>query len=446
MIPYGKRRFKLSRMRQLLDRLDNPQDRLPVVHVAGTKGKGSTAAMVAAVVSEAGYRTGLFTSPHLDQVEQRIAVDNRPCSSAEFVDLVETLMPIVAQMDRQSGAAGSEEGGPTYFEITTALALLHFVRSEVDVAVLEVGLGGRLDSTNVCRPKVSIITSISLDHTQQLGDTLEKIAAEKAGIIKPRVPVISGVAQPGPREVIRATCRRRGARLRELGVDFDFRYRPPQHMESQAVGARFDYESLRPQSAPEAGPTRYQDLDLPLLGRHQAANAAVALAALEELARSGWKLPEAAVRRGLAGLCWPARIEVLARRPAVVVDSAHNLASIEALLEVLEESFVAKTRRAIFATTLDKDIRGMLGRLLSVFDEVVFTRYRDNPRAVPTEQLRALARELTGTDHRAYEEPDDAWRRVRDSAGADDLICVTGSFFIAAQVRRIVRDERNRAP
>lgn len=442
MVPYGKRRFKLGRMRQLLAELGNPQDGVPVVHVAGTKGKGSTAAMVAAVLSTAGYRTGLFTSPHLERIEQRIAIDGSPCTSSEFVELVELVMPVVERMDRAADGDASEEGGPTYFEVTTAMAFLHFARRQVDAAVLEVGLGGRLDSTNVCRPSVSVITSISLDHMQQLGGTLEKIAAEKAGIIKPGVPVVSGVCQTGPRDVIRTQCARRGASLKELGVDFEFRYQPARDVQFQPAESRFDYLPLEADGVPYAGRRAYHALPLPLLGEHQAANAAVALATIESLVQSGRAVPESAIREGLAALKWPARVELVARRPAVVIDSAHNLASIEALLRVLEESFSTRRRRAIFATTLDKDIRGMLQRLTVAFDHVVFTRYRDNPRAVPPEQLQSLAWELTGRRHEVYDEPERAWEELRAVSESDDLICITGSFFIAAQMRPIVSGDR----
>ncbi len=308
------------------------------------------------------------------------------------------------------------EHGPTYFEIVTAMALCHFARRRVDAAVLEVGLGGRLDSTNVCTPCVSIITSISFDHTKQLGGTLAAIAAEKAGIIKPGVPVISGVVAEEPREVIRRIARQNGCRLVELGVDFDFDYHPPRHLERAASPARFDFVKPRPSVAELS-----QHVPRPmvaalhadrLIGRHQAANAAVALATVEELRRAGWTIPEAAIRRGLAEVAWPARVEVVARRPAVVLDAAHNAASIAALVETLDESFSVGRRLLVFATTQEKDLRGMLQRLLGRFDHVIFTRYLNNPRGVPPEELQALAAELR--------------RRVRacTHAGADPIACV----------------------
>lgn len=434
-MPSAEEAFKLDRMRALLRRLGNPQEGLPIVHIAGTKGKGSTAAMTAAVLSAAGYRTGLFTSPHLDRVEERMAIDGCHCSADQLVELVGVVRPIVEELDREAARQNPPEPGPTYFEITTAMALVHFVRRKVDAAVLEVGLGGRLDSTNVCHPAVSIITSISFDHTQQLGHTLAAIAAEKAGIVKPGVPVVSGVVADEPREVIRRMAGRNGCRLVERGVDFDFDYYPPRHLERTAAPGRVDFRCRSDSDGPRAD-CHYEQIALSLLGRHQAANAAVAMAAVEELRRVGWNVPEAAVRRGMAEVVWPARVEVVARRPTVVLDAAHNAASVAALMDVLAESFSARRRLLILATTQGKDLRGMLQHLLGRFDKVVFTRYLNNPRAVPPQVLQALAEELSGRRHAVAAEPAEAWSAVHRLAGPDDLICITGSFFIAAEMRR----------
>jgi dihydrofolate synthase/folylpolyglutamate synthase len=427
-VPYRKREFKLDRMRELLARLDNPHRGLPIVHVAGTKGKGSTAAMLGAVLSAEGYAAGIYTSPHLDRLEERMAINGEPCSRQELVDLVERVTPIVERMDRE--AEGKGEFGPTYFEIITAMALVHFAQRGVDFAVLEVGLGGRLDSTNVCRPRVSAITSISYDHTRQLGNTLESIAWEKAGIVKRGVPLISGVCAEPAKEVIREACRRRGAPIRELGADFDFQYYPARGLESAPSKPKLDFRFTNHRE------TCFEGLALGLLGRHQAANAAVVLAALSELHEAGYPMSEAAIRQGLAELQWPARIEVLGRRPAVVVDAAHNIASVDALLEVFNESFSANTRLLVFATTQEKDARGMIARLASHFDQLIFTRYLNNPRSVPPEELEKIAAELTGQRHLVCAEPQEAWKVVRQRAGPDDLICITGSVFIAAEMRR----------
>lgn len=439
-VPYRLREFKLDRMRELLARLDNPHERLPIVHVAGTKGKGSTATMMGAILSASGYRTGVFTSPHLDRLEERMRVDDRNCTPAETVALLEQVRAAVEEMDRQAARSNPPEPGPTYFEITTAMALLHFVQHKVDLAVMEVGLGGRLDSTNVCRPQVSIITSISYDHTRQLGRTLEAIAGEKAGIVKPGVALVSGVTEPGPRQVIREVCRARGSRLLELGIDFAVEYDPPRGLETADALGRMSFEHRAAD-----GPWACRDLLLSLVGRHQAANAGVALAAIGELRRRGWVIPEDACRRALAGIAWPARCELVARHPAIVVDAAHNVASIEALVRVLDESFSVRRRLLAFATTQEKDVRGMLALLLDKFDTVVFTRYQNNPRGVPPGRLRRVAAGLTGRQYTVCVGPAEAWDAVRSEAGAEDLICVTGSFFIAAEMRHEIAARPARA-
>jgi dihydrofolate synthase/folylpolyglutamate synthase len=304
---------------------------------------------------------------------------------------------------------------------------------KTDAAVLEVGLGGRLDSTNVCRPKVSVITSISFDHTKQLGNTLAEIAGEKAGIIKPGVPVVSGVIEDEPRQVIARVAKENGSRLVQLGVDFSFRYEPPRAVGSQlddAVG-QMDFESQLP-----GGSRRIEQIQLGLLGRHQAANAAVALATLDELRLQGWRLPEANTRRALRDLRWPGRVEIVSRQPTVILDAAHNLASIQSLIETLDESFNSPRRILVFATSQDKDVRGMLRLLLPKFDAVILTRYMNNPRFVSVEQLNEWAAEISPTPRDLCDNPATAWNLVHELATPEHLVCITGSFFLAAEMRR----------
>ena len=426
--PYSPRTLKLQRMRELLARLGNPQRALPTVHIAGTKGKGSTAAMVAAVLTAAGYRTGLASSPHLHRVEERLAIDGRSASGEELVELVDELRPHVEAMDRQA-ARVAEDSGPTYFEMTTALAWLHFARHRVRAAVVEVGLGGRLDATNICNPVVTAITSISYDHTRQLGNTLAEIAGEKAGIIKPGVPAISGATQAEPHAVIARIATQRGSPLAVLGRDFDFTYEPARGVDRAAALARIDYRS-----AIAGQVTERHGLGLAMLGRHQGANAAVALATLDELARQGWSLPDAAIRHGLATAVCPARVEVIGRQPTIVLDAAHNVASVAALRATLDESFARTRRILVFATTQDKDVPGMLRDLCPAFDHVVFTRYTSNPRGVPAEELAAAASGACQS-YWVCPDPPTAWDHVRAVARADDTIVIAGSFFLAADLR-----------
>jgi dihydrofolate synthase/folylpolyglutamate synthase len=284
---------------------------------------------------------------------------------------------------------------------------------------------------------VTVITSISFDHTKQLGNTLAEIAGEKAGIIKPGVPVVSGVVDAEPRDVVRRVACEHGCRLVELGRDFDVAYHPPADARLPHAAPKIDFVSRLPGHT-----VRNDGLSLGLLGRHQAANAAVALQVIEELRRQQWSISDEAVRRGLAAARLPARVELVARSPAVVIDGAHNVASVEALLATLDESFPVARRTLLFATTRDKDVAGMLARLLPRFDRVVLTRYENNPRGVPVDELWALAQGLAAGEAqagRASIEPDPAaaWRAVWPAASGDELICVAGSLFIAAEMRRL---------
>ncbi len=463
-VTYRANEFKLDRMRELLARLGNPHDRLKIVHVAGTKGKGSTSTMIASVLSAAGYRTGLYTSPHLERLEERMMVDGVVCSSQELVELVALIRPAVDAMDAEGAGRGSRRIGPTFFEITTAMAMLYFARRGMDAVVLEVGLGGRLDSTNVCQPLVSVITSISFDHMKQLGNTLAAIAGEKAGIVKPGIPVVTGVTQDEPLTVIDRVARQNGCRLYRVGKDFDYSYEHPAVAQCEAM---FDSSGAitrgivhyREREAADIGATerRLENVSLGLLGRHQAANAAVALATLGLLQRMGWKIPEDAIRRGLANVRCPARIEVVQQHPTVVLDVAHNVASIEALVEVLNENFAASRRLLLFAASKDKDARGMLRRLLPHFDQVLFTRFVNNPRSADPEELAALARELAAEPDCGWRhdeanhihvcpDPQAAWQQMSSLINPDDLVCVTGSFFFAAEMRPLVQQPLAAAP
>ena len=432
-VPYRRREFRLDRMRRLLARIGDPQSSLPIVHLAGTKGKGSTAAMIASILGAGGYRTGLFSSPHLHRVEERLAINGQACTADEFVALLDELRPIVEAMDRETRSPGGL-GTPTYFEITTAMAMLHFARCRVDAAVLEVGLGGRLDSTNVCMPLVSVITSISFDHMKQLGNTLSAIAREKAGIIKSGVPVVSGVLAEEPRRIIQQIANSRGCALSELGQQFCFQYRAPVELEHSDGLGRIDFQHSGHDLMYD-----YRDLALRLLGRHQAANASVALATVAELNLLGWNINETAVRRGLEQVRWPARVEVVARNPVIILDAAHNLASVQSLLDTVEESFGNRRRILVFATTQEKDCVGMLRLLETRFDEIVLTRYHNNPRGVPVAELAEVLAKITAKPVHECSDVPTAAALARSLASPDDLICATGSFFLAAEMADVLK-------
>lgn len=421
--------LKLDRMHALLDRLGNPQQNLRIVHIAGSKGKGSTSAMLEAVVRQAGYRTGLFTSPHLDRVEERIQVDGQTITSEELASAMAQVARAVTDVETRTPALLPV----TFFEVATALGFLHFVRRRVELAVIEVGLGGRFDSTNVCRPLVSIITSISFDHTQQLGNTLARIAFEKAGIVKPDRPTVSGVRGGEPRAVIEEICRQRGSPLLELDVDFHYHHEPGQVWDA---GQRMPHMKLA------TGRRNWPDVEIGLLGEHQAANAALAVVAVEQLRAQGMTIPDAAVAAGLAGVRWPARLEVLSRQPLVLLDCAHNLASAQALIDTLHASFPGERtgrRFLIFAGNRDKDLGGMLHLLAGHFNHVFLTHFDNNPRCVPPQRLAELIPKLVPCSVCATSEA--AWLDAQAAAGPGDLICVTGSVFLAGELRPIlVRD------
>jgi dihydrofolate synthase/folylpolyglutamate synthase len=423
--------FKLERMRRLLDLLGNPHGRLRLVHVAGSKGKGSTSALLASILHQAGYRVGLFTSPHLVSVEERIQVDRQPIGPAELAALMD---------DIRAAAPPALERELTFFEIGTALGFLHFVRRRVDLAILEVGLGGRFDSTNVCDPMLSIITSISFDHTQILGDTLSQIAFEKAGIIKPGRPTISGVRSPEARGVIERVCRERGAALTQIDADFQFTHDP-----ALIEAERERWPSVRVTTRKRIWPA----LSLGLIGAHQAGNAALAIAAAEELIAQGVPIGVAAVADGLARVYWPARLEIMGRRPLVLLDCAHNVASAHALREALEQSFplpAGGRRILIFAGNQDKDLAGMLSVLAPCFERIFLTSLRNSQRGAAPEQLAAWIPEARRRHSVICADSAQAWRLARAEAKPSDLICVAGSVFLAGELRPVLHQMADNEP
>jgi dihydrofolate synthase/folylpolyglutamate synthase len=406
---YSPETFDLTRMRTLLARLGDPQRRMPAVHVAGTKGKGSVSAMTASILRRAGYRTGLYTSPHLHDFCERIQLDGEPISHDALAALTTDLRPLFDSLP-----------GITTFEITTALAHEWFARKSVGIAVVEVGLGGRLDATNVLYPNVCALTSISYDHTQLLGRTLPEIAEEKAGIIKPGVPVVSAPQRLEVLEKIRMIARERGARLRVIGRDWQF-----ERDGFSFAGQRFAINS-------EVVARR--DFELPLLGAHQVENASVAVAIIEELRGQGFTIPDEALHEGLALVNWPGRFEVVRRgTKTIVLDCAHNRDSMARLVATMREMFPDRRPALIFGSSDDKDVSGMLAEVLPLASRVIVTR-ADHPRASRPEQLLeaiqtntvALSANLAHTVSQAVADA------LQDSA---PVVLITGSIFLVAEAR-----------
>lgn len=426
--------FKLDGMIQLLNRLDNPHLKYRVVHIAGTKGKGSVSKMLGRILEANGKKTGVYTSPHLESINQRISVNNQWISDTDLASALSDIQPDVDELDRQSELAGIRP--LTFFEVITAAAFFHFAQVSCDAVVLEVGMGGRLDSTNVCEPDLGIITNIYLDHTRQLGNTLEKIAREKAGIIKPNVPLICGATQRKPKEAIHQIAKSRNATVWQLHEDFDVQ---------SSVGhrdLRFDTQSNTPNVA-----WSFENVHLPVFGEHQATNAAIAIAAVQRLNFDGWKIQESEIRGGLSGLQLPCRSELIRENPPTVVDMAHNVASIEALIKTLEKQFPkwndSKRKRLILAISRDKDARGIIRWLVDTFDEIVLTKYESNPRGKPIDQLLEIAEVTreglkTETTIRTANSPSEAWDIIRKDVRPDDFVCVTGSVFLAAELRPLL--------
>ena len=394
--------FKLDRMRNLLDKIDNPQNRVPAVHIAGTKGKGSTAAMIASILQAGGHHVGLFTSPHLERYEERVRIDDQMIGEHDLVELVNRLADVTRTIDAQSNGLS-----PTFFELTTALAWLWFERQRADIAVVEVGLGGRLDSTSVCRPEVCVLTTVSRDHMHILGSRLSDIAAEKAGIIKSGIPVVSGVSAPEARAVIENIAAERGAPL-------------------HCIDTKTGHDSTAQAGAELTGS---------LSGLHQRRNALIAVSTARILRERGWRIDDQAIQNGLRSVRCPVRIEVVSQDPLVVLDAAHNWASAGALLETLAEHDVSGRRVLIFATSRDKDVPGLLRRLLGGFDCVVLTEFQSNPRAMPLEQLKEAVRRITSQPVHSAVTPNEAWVAATRLCPRDGLICVAGSFFLAAELR-----------
>jgi dihydrofolate synthase / folylpolyglutamate synthase len=426
-MPKGSAELRLGRMRRLLRRLGDPQESLRIVHVAGTKGKGSTSAMLAASLSASGVKTGLFCSPHLHRLEERFRIDGREASAEDLVALVEAVRPAVEALDATD--PHYRHRGATFFEVTAAMGLLHFARKNAGVVVLEVGMGGRLDSTNVVRPALAIITTISFDHTRQLGNTLGAIAGEKAGILKRGRPAIIGVRGDEARAAIQRVARLRRTPLREIDVDFDYDYLPPEAPLTRPTPGRVVVRTWR---------REWPSIALPMLGAHQGQNAAVALASLDALGEQGIEVGPEDVARGFASLNWPARVEVLGERPWIIIDGAHNVASAKALAETLRTCFPPSPLTLVFGTTREKDLPGQLQALLPLADTVIATRYVKNPRAVPPEEIADAVRDSAGRSILLASDPAEALALARLLTPPNGLICVTGSLFLAAETRALV--------
>jgi len=414
---------KLARMRHLLSLLGDPNCRLRTVLVAGTKGKGSTAVMIAAILRALGLRVGLTVKPHLIDYRERIQVAGHKISRADLAALVDKIRPVI------EGSRDLIWGAPTYVETTVALAFLHFVEARVDLAVVEVGIGGRLDATNVLDPLVSVITPISYDHTEILGDTLTAIAGEKAGIVRAGGRVVSA---PQPDEALRTITRiveEKHARLVVVGRDIEVRLEA-----SSLEGVRAIVRGLRDTYS----------VRVPLLGRHQAVNAATAIGAVEQLGDESIPVGADAIRRGLATVKWPARVELIDTAPYILIDVGHNPASMAALRDALQELLGGRRLVLVFGMLATKDYRTVTAMIAPLADAVITTT-PDNPHALPAEELAVEVRRYTG---RVTAVPDRylAVERGRALVGSEDVLLITGSFYLVGEAREWLRRRKAVAP
>ncbi len=408
---YGLRRFGiilgLETIQQLLDGLGNPHLKYACVHVAGTNGKGSVAAALASILIKSGYKVGLYTSPHLVRFNERILINNRQISNNDVVKSYHAIKR-VHHGDRS----------PTFFEFATAMALYAFGRQQVDWAVIETGMGGRYDATNVVQPAVSIITNVSLEHRDYLGNTLAQIAREKAGIIKQATPVVTGVKQKQVRSVVQQVARKKKAPLFMLGKDFKVR---------QNQSGQFSYAGIE---------NSWRHLQTPLLGRYQVQNAALALAAGELLIRDGASISKASIEQGLAHTRWPGRLEIVCEHPLVILDGAHNLIAARKLAKYLTENLAGRRLTLVIGILDDKPYASMLNSLLPQCYRAVVTRARAQ-RALAPEKLYAIAKK-TIDDVCIIPDVAAAAQHAIQTAGPDDAVCIAGSLYVVGEAKEAI--------
>jgi len=419
---YNVTTFSLERMRNLLSLLGDPQTKISTVHIAGTKGNGSTATMLAKMLESNGYTVGLYTSPHLVHLHERIVVNSEMIGDSDMLRLLNRIYTPVEKL--------AKTDAPTFFEIMTALAFMHFADRNVDIAVIETGLGGRLDSTNVIEPQVVGITSLSIDHKVQLGDTLDSIAMEKAGVLKKGIPAITVQQDPIAMTVLKEQALAVKAPLSVTGTDIDFSYR---------------FETSR-----EHGPhtriclttstSKFEHLRVPLHGRHQAINCGLALALLDKLRSTGYEIDIDKAADGLHQVTLAGRMEMICDDPRIMIDGAHNAASVRALIHAIGQNIPYDSMVVIFGCNSDKDVAGMLTQLQYGADKVIFTR-SSSPKAVSPQDLADMYTEICGKMYQTSSSLGEALQLAHSAVGREDLICITGSFYLIGQAK--MRFQRN---
>ncbi len=421
VVRYNTTTFNLDRMRMLLKFLGNPHTKFKSVHVAGTKGKGSTCHMLAAMLQSSGLKTGLYTSPHLLDIRERI------CINGEMIDQ-QTMVALTKRVESAVKKMG--ELRPTFFEIFTAMGFCYFADNEVDIAVIETGLGGRLDSTNVITPEVTAITSISKDHMAVLGNSITRIAEEKAGIFKKDIPALSCQQTPEVRSTLERVARNAHAELQFVGSEIEFSYR---------------FECTRPigphmRVCLSTATSRFEHLTVPLMGEHQAINCGLALAILDKLKSRGLPIDEAKASEGLGRMKLPGRLEVLCPNPHILIDGAHNAASVQALFRGIGQHIPYDSLVVIFGCNADKDVDGMLEQVSLGADKGIFTRSSNNPKSAEPELLASTYVERFGKMAQVASTMSEAFSIAQRAISREDVIAVTGSFYVIGDAKRHVTD------
>ena len=408
---YGLRRFGiilgLGTIKSILSALGNPQNHFCSVHVAGTNGKGSVAAALSAILQESGYRVGLYTSPHLVRFNERICINNRPISN-----------DAVVKSYRAVQRAHHGKRSPTFFELTTAMALYEFSRQAVDWAVIETGMGGRLDATNVIQPAVSIITNVSMEHREYLGNTLAQITREKAGIIKPATPVVSAIRQRKAKSVVQRIAGKKSAPLYLLGENFRVR---------RQRGGGFSYYGIE---------NTWHHLHTTLLGNYQVENAALAIAACELLNKDKAVISEKSIRNGFIKTRWPGRLEIVSEHPMIILDGAHNLIAARKLAQFLASNFAQRPITLVVGILNDKPYQAMLKSLLPVCSRVIITRAKTD-RALDTQLLSVTAKKII-SDVRIISDVAQAFKQAVTGADVNEVICVAGSLYVVGEAKAAI--------
>lgn len=410
----------LERIKKLLEILDNPHDGIQVIHVAGTNGKGSTSAMIDSILRAHGFRVGLYTSPYLEVFNERIRLNGENISDEDLIKHAKKVFNAVDIMEKE----GMES--PTEFEVVTAIGFSYYKEKSVDFLVLEVGMGGRLDATNVVYPLVSVITPISFDHKEYLGDTLEKIAKEKCGIIKKNIPVVTSLQEKEALNVIENTCRETGSKLYKVGEHIKFK-----PISNSLLGQAFKLHSIK---------NFYENLQITLLGEHQLLNASTAVGAVEVLSDYGIEINKGKVALGLKGAKWAGRFEILREEPYIIIDGAHNEAGFEVLKKSIISYFNDKRKIFVLGILKDKDYRRMLEIIAPIADKIITTK-PDSPRALSSKELKEAIKCVTSKNI-PIESEDDINKAVEialNIAAKDDVIIFAGSLYMIGKVREILR-------